>query len=153
MIVAAVFLVAGMGSLALIARALRKAPESYEDEHGFHIVRDKAVKPGVPGIEDNEDPSVLRLATRPSAIPAQPRLQEQHDRQTERIIVCAQVGDGGIHKEQHKADCGGRSDQWHVDTDTPGSFLKVFTRARGRRVRKDYFFKLGSEAYPRRLES
>ncbi len=28
----------GVGSLALIVRELRKAPEGYEDEHGFHIV-------------------------------------------------------------------------------------------------------------------
>ena len=27
----------GVGSLALIVRELRKAPEGYEDEHGFHI--------------------------------------------------------------------------------------------------------------------
>jgi hypothetical protein len=130
MIVAAGLLVAGMGCLALIARALRKAPEGYEDEHGFHIVRDKAVKTGVPGIDDNEDPSVLRLATRPSAIPAQPRVQEQHDRQTERITVCAQVGDGGTHKEQHKANSGGRSDQWHVDTDAPARGGRSIGRGR-----------------------
>ena len=43
MIVAAALLVAAMGSLALIARALRKAPEGYEDEHCFHIVRNNAV--------------------------------------------------------------------------------------------------------------
>ena len=38
MIVAAAFLLAEAGSLALIARELRKAPEGYEDDHGFHTV-------------------------------------------------------------------------------------------------------------------
>ncbi len=38
MIVAAAFLLAGAGSLALIARELRKAPEGYEDDNGFHTV-------------------------------------------------------------------------------------------------------------------
>jgi hypothetical protein len=38
MIVAAAFLLAGAGSLALIAPELRKAPEGYEDDHGFHTV-------------------------------------------------------------------------------------------------------------------
>ena len=49
MIVAAGFFVAGVGcSLALIIRELRKAPEGYEDEHGFYTVRNGAVKYGVP---------------------------------------------------------------------------------------------------------
>jgi hypothetical protein len=39
MIVAAGLLVAGVGSLALIIRELCKAPEGYEDKHGFHTVR------------------------------------------------------------------------------------------------------------------
>lgn len=47
MIVAAALLVAGIGSLALITRGLRKAPEGYEDEYGFHIVQKGAVS--VPG--------------------------------------------------------------------------------------------------------
>ena len=49
MIVAAGLLVVGIGSLALIVRGLRKAPEGYEDEHGFHIVRKKAVSRVFPG--------------------------------------------------------------------------------------------------------
>jgi hypothetical protein len=38
MIVAAAFLLAGAGSLGLIARELRNAPEGYEDHNGFHTV-------------------------------------------------------------------------------------------------------------------
>ncbi len=40
----------GVGSLALIVRELRKAPEGYEDEHGFHIavIRVYDDTPGVP---------------------------------------------------------------------------------------------------------
>jgi hypothetical protein len=49
MIVAAGFFIAGVGcSLQLIIRELRKAPEGYEDEHGFYTVRKGAVKHGVP---------------------------------------------------------------------------------------------------------
>jgi hypothetical protein len=73
MIVAAGLLVVGIGSLALIARGLRKAPESYEDEHGFHIVRDKAARRVFLGSNDNEDPSGSRRGQAQS--PAQPPLQ------------------------------------------------------------------------------
>ncbi len=38
MVLAEAFLLAGAGSLALIARELRKASEGYEDDHGFHTV-------------------------------------------------------------------------------------------------------------------
>ena len=38
MIVTAGLLVAGIG-LGLIARELRKAPEGYEDDSGFHVIR------------------------------------------------------------------------------------------------------------------
>ena len=48
MILAAGLLVAGVGFLALIIRELRKAPEAYEDEHGFYTVRKRAVEYGAP---------------------------------------------------------------------------------------------------------
>jgi len=48
-IAAAGLFVAGMGSLALVILELRKAPEGYEDERGFHVVRRGAVGHGVCG--------------------------------------------------------------------------------------------------------
>ena len=45
MIGAAGLFIAGVGcSLVLIIRELRKAPEGYEDEQGFHTIRNGAVK-------------------------------------------------------------------------------------------------------------
>jgi hypothetical protein len=44
MIVAARRLIAGVGSLALIIRELRKAPEGYEDQLGFHILYCQSIK-------------------------------------------------------------------------------------------------------------
>ena len=47
MIVAASLFVAGMGSLGLVMLELRKAPEGYENERGFHAVRKGTVRSGV----------------------------------------------------------------------------------------------------------
>ena len=47
MLVIAGLLVAGIGSVALILRELRKAPEGYEDEHGLHIVSGGTAGSGV----------------------------------------------------------------------------------------------------------
>ena len=64
MIAAAGFLVAGMGSVALVILELRKAPEGYEDEHGFHALRKAPVRCGVPGsmIKTRRAVSFCRLA-------------------------------------------------------------------------------------------
>ena len=48
MIVAAGLLVTGMASLALVILELRKAPQGYEDERGFHAVRKGAMGYSVP---------------------------------------------------------------------------------------------------------
>lgn len=48
--VAANLLVVGVGSLALIILELRKAPEGYEDERGFHAVCKDAVRYDVPSL-------------------------------------------------------------------------------------------------------
>jgi hypothetical protein len=55
MIVAAAFLLAGAGSLALIARELRKAPEGYEDDHGFHTVHQDTQVKAKSGRRTNSD--------------------------------------------------------------------------------------------------
>jgi len=46
--VAASLLVTGMASLALVILELRKAPQGYEDERGFHAVRKRAMGYSVP---------------------------------------------------------------------------------------------------------
>ena len=50
MIVAANLLIVGVGSLALIILELRKAPEGYEDERGFHAVCKDAMSYDVPSL-------------------------------------------------------------------------------------------------------
>ena len=63
-IVAAGLLVAGIGSLALVILKLRKAPEGYEDDHGFHAVRKGKAGYGIPGsmIKTRRAVSFCRLA-------------------------------------------------------------------------------------------
>ena len=48
MIIAAGLFVAEVVSLVLIIRELRKAPEGYEDEHGFYVVHKGAVENRLP---------------------------------------------------------------------------------------------------------
>jgi hypothetical protein len=62
MIVAVGLFVAGLGSLALIIRQLCKAPEGYEDEHGFCTIRKGVAEYGVPD-------SITRKVRRTRGIP------------------------------------------------------------------------------------
>jgi hypothetical protein len=48
MIIAVGLFVAGVVSFALVIRELRKAPEGYEDEHGFYTVHKGAVENRLP---------------------------------------------------------------------------------------------------------
>jgi hypothetical protein len=45
MLFAIAFALLGAASLIIIINGLRKAPEGYEDENGFHIVRNRANRP------------------------------------------------------------------------------------------------------------
>ena len=62
MILAAGLLVTGMGSLALIILELRKAPQGYEDERGFHTVRKGTMGYSVPA------PKISRSVCRKSSM-------------------------------------------------------------------------------------
>lgn len=45
MLVAIGFVILASVSLTVVINGLRKAPEGYEDENGFHIIRDHAHRP------------------------------------------------------------------------------------------------------------
>jgi hypothetical protein len=117
MIVAAGLLVVGIGSLALIARALLKAPEGYEDEYGFHIVRKKAVSRVFSGSMTTKIRASRGSRRGQSQDQRGDGQQEEHNRQTERVIASAQMRDDRADKEQDKADRSGYPDQWHADAD------------------------------------
>jgi hypothetical protein len=68
---AAGLLVVGIGSLTLILRELRKAPEGYEDEHGFQIDRKRAVGRVFPG-------SMTTKARGPRSSPHRPLATRTH---------------------------------------------------------------------------
>jgi hypothetical protein len=48
LIAAGIAALSGAGLLAFIARELRKAPEGFEDEQGFHVIRSRGSELRIP---------------------------------------------------------------------------------------------------------
>jgi hypothetical protein len=48
LIAAGIAALSGVGLLAFIARELRKAPEGFEDEQGFHVIPGRGLEPRMP---------------------------------------------------------------------------------------------------------